>query len=85
MDNDKFQELVLKKLDDIEKAIIRLSSPQKLNHEPGTKRTYKPYFDMEAMDKYCNENYIHPADLSGEEMKKFKLREREKRTFANDQ
>lgn len=39
-----------------------------------SKRTIKPYYDLDAMDRYCNENCIHPGDLSGEEMKKFKLR-----------
>ena len=85
MDNEKFQELVLKKLDYIERSINQLINIEKnyKNKFYQAKTSWKPYFDLEAMDEYCKEKGVHPADLSGEEMKQFKLRERQPEERSN--
>lgn len=92
MDNEKFQELVLKKLDDIEKTVnllidIKKTTQRFSNNTTTPKPSWEPYFDLEAMDKYCRENKIHPGDLTGEEMALFRLRERQSRkgSDSNDQ
>lgn len=98
MDNEKFQEIVLKKLNSIEDALYHLSSVQSVltevlgNHQSSivrlrdqvsfklqeqNKTSWEPYFDVKALDSYCREHLIHPADLTAEEMSQFRLKERQ--------
>ncbi|WP_041274660.1 hypothetical protein [Desulforamulus reducens] len=41
------------------------------------KRTWKPYFDTEAMFNYCNYVGKHPMDLTWEERKRFRINREE--------
>lgn len=74
MNNDDFQELVLNKLIKIENMLDKLithRNPDLLGSRP--KASWKPYYDLDEMDKYCNKNKKHPADLTGEEMAQFRI------------
>lgn len=75
MTNEEFQELVLAELIKIGNKLDELTdqpNPDLLRLRP--KANWKPYYDLDAMDKYCNKNKKHPADLTGEEMTNFRIR-----------
>lgn len=42
----------------------------------GGEKRYQPYFDINAMMDYCYSTGIHPADLTSEEMDRFRFREK---------